>query len=110
MTFEEFLERANHDYESVIHERFENHPLSISKIEEKRRSEVYNTVYLQDFLRYRTLTMISVYHDYLREQLIKTMNVDIGDFLGLEQLLRTRKTRNVHFRCCCSKLSHPFQY
>lgn len=87
MTFEEFLEQADRDYEMAIDELWKNYPLSVSRIEEKFNSNVnvYNTVYLQDFLLYRTLTMISVYHDYLRERLLETANVDIGDFLGLEQ-------------------------
>lgn len=86
MTLEEFIERADREYEHMVRDLWEKYPLSVSKIEEKYKSNenVYNTVYFQDYLRYRSLTMLSVYHDYLREQLIKTAGVDIGDFLGLE--------------------------
>ncbi len=87
MTFEEFLERADHHYESVIRDMMKQHPLSVSKIEEACTSnkKLYDAVYLQDYLRYRTLTTLSVYHDYLRERLIQTAGIDIGDFLGLDE-------------------------
>lgn len=86
MTFDEFIDRADHDYEQLVQDLLLNKPLSVTAIEDASGNSAYNTVYLQDFLRFRTLTMISVYHDYLREQLLKTMNVDIGDFLGLDQV------------------------
>ncbi|MBR2401954.1 MAG: hypothetical protein IKB01_04165 [Lachnospiraceae bacterium] len=87
MTFDEFIDRADRDYNQLVQDLLLSKPLSVSEIEKASGNSAYNTVYLQDFLRFRTLTMISVYHDYLREQLLKTMNVDIGDFLGLDQVL-----------------------
>lgn len=87
MTFEEFIEQADQAYEYMLQDMFKKNPLSVSKMEEKLNSnaKIYDAVYLQDYLRFRTLTTISVYHDYLREQLIKAAGIDIGNFLGLDQ-------------------------
>lgn len=86
MTFEEFIDRADRDYNRLVQDLLLSKPLSVSEIEKASGNSAYNAVHLQDFIRFRSLTMISAYHDYLREQLLKTMNVDIGDFLGLDQV------------------------
>lgn len=80
MTYDEMIDSIDRKYDNlcakIIRPNF-----SARDIEALRYSntELYHALFFQDYLRLRSLATIEVYHAYLREKLLETAQIDIGD-------------------------------
>lgn len=69
-------------YQFYISDLLRNHPLNETMMEDAQNpvEVMRNNLFLQDYLRFRSLATIETYHDFLRAVLMKKLNIDIGDF------------------------------
>lgn len=82
MTFSEMMDSIDCIYENLCNASIHKCNFSVHDLEELKYSnrELHQTLFFQEYLRLRSLATIEVYHEYLRDRLLKIAQIDIGGF------------------------------
>lgn len=80
MTYSEMLDSIERRYDFLCDKIIYQATLSARDIENLKytNTELYQAIFFQEYLRLRTLATIEAYHEYLRDKLLETAQIDIG--------------------------------
>ena len=84
MDFDEFWELCELKYSHLVEDLEKNHPMTQAVIADLKatNASIRNDMYLQEYIRFRCLTMLSVYHEHLRCVLKESAQIDIGEMFS----------------------------
>ena len=81
MNIDDMMASIDDLYKYLCNEQIHSKPLSIHDIEDLKYSnrQLHQDLYFQEYLQMHALASIVIYHDYLRETLLKCARIDIGE-------------------------------
>lgn len=84
MDFDAFWHMCDFKYSCLVDDLVKNHPMTEAALADLKltNASVRNDMYLQDYIRLRCLTMLSIYHEHLRSVLLQTAQIDIGEIFS----------------------------